>query len=119
MPRREVRVAAQGDAAIEQGLAGLHRELELPEDFPPDVLDEARTAAAQPRLPDLDRPDLPFVTIDPESARDLDQALHLERTGTGYRVHYAIADVAAFVTPGGAIDAEAHRRGETLYGVGG
>jgi exoribonuclease R len=48
---------------------------------------------------------------------DLDQALHVERRGDGYRVHYAIADVAAFVRPGDAIDLEAHRRGETLYGA--
>ena len=41
--------------------------------------------------------------------------MHLERTSGGYRVRYAIADVAAFVTPGGAMDAEAHARGETLY----
>ena len=48
---------------------------------------------------------------------DLDQALHLERDGTGYVVHYAIADVAAFVTAGDPVDVEAHRRGETLYGA--
>ena len=117
MPRRGVRVA-DGDATIEQGLAGLRRELELPDAFPPEVLAEARESARAPRLPDLDRTDVPFVTIDPETSRDLDQAMHLERSGSGFRVHYAIADVAAFVTPGGAIDAEAHRRGETLYGVG-
>ena len=70
-----------------------------------------------PRLPDLDRTDLPFVTIDPPSSMDLDQALHLERDGDGYVVHYAIADVAAFVTPGDPVDLEANRRGETLYGA--
>ena len=48
---------------------------------------------------------------------DLDQALHIERAGDGYVVHYAIADVAAFVTPGDPVDLEAHRRGETLYGA--
>ncbi len=48
---------------------------------------------------------------------DLDQALHIERDGDGYVVHYAIADVAAFVTPGDPIDVEANRRGETLYGA--
>ena len=48
---------------------------------------------------------------------DLDQALHIERAGDGYRVHYAIADVAAFVTPGDPVDEEAHRRGQTLYGA--
>lgn len=42
--------------------------------------------------------------------------MHLaKRPAGGYRVHYAIADVAAFVTPGGALDAEAHRRVTTLY----
>src|SRR5690348_6439899 len=48
---------------------------------------------------------------------DLDQAMHLERDGDGYVVHYAIADVAAFVEPGGPIDLEARRRGESMYGA--
>jgi exoribonuclease R len=48
---------------------------------------------------------------------DLDQALHIERAGDGYLVHYAIADVAAFVRPGDPLDVEAHARGETLYGA--
>ena len=48
---------------------------------------------------------------------DLDQALHIEREGNGYVVHYAIADVAAFVTPGDPIDVASHERGETLYGA--
>src|SRR3954452_5367162 len=68
-------------------------------------------------MPDLDRTDIPFVTIDPATSMDLDQALHIERDGDGYVVHYAIADVAAFVTPGDPVDEEAHRRGETLYGA--
>src|SRR5690606_26178194 len=67
-------------------------------------------------LPDEDRSEIPFVTVDPAGAMDLDQAMHLERTSSGYRVYYAIADVGAFVEPGDAIDTEAHRRGETLYG---
>ena len=53
-----------------------------------------------PRLPDLDRTDLEFVTIDPAGAMDLDQAMHLERDGDGYVVHYAIADVMAFIDAG-------------------
>ena len=55
------------------------------------------------------------MTIDPPESMDLDQALHLERHGKGFRVRYAIADVAAFVTPGGPMDVEAHERGQTLY----
>ncbi|AQA23653.1 RNB domain protein [Rhodococcus sp. MTM3W5.2] len=46
---------------------------------------------------------------------DLDQAVHLERTPTGFVLHYAIADVAAVVVPGGDLDAEVRRRGQTFY----
>lgn len=93
----------------------LRRELGVPDDFPPAALAEAQAAAAAPRLPQLDRTDLPLVTIDPAGSRDLDQAVAVELRPGGFRVSYAIADVAAFVSPGGALDAEAHRRGVTLY----
>lgn len=85
-----------------------------------------------------DARDLELVTIDPPGSMDLDQAVLLERlpaqadhadhagTAAGevgdapepsaaYRVHYAIASLATFVTPGGALDAELRRRGETIY----
>lgn len=104
-------------AALREGIARIQADLEVTADFPPEVERAAAGAAGSPRLPDLDRTDLAFVTIDPPGALDLDQALHLERDGGGYVVHYAIADVAAFVTPGDPVDAEAHRRGETLYGA--
>ncbi len=91
----------------------LHSELQLPEGFPAEVEQEARTVV--PELPERDLTDLPFLTIDPVGSVDLDQAMALSRTDSGYRVRYAIADVAAFVRPGGAIDREAHRRGVTLY----
>ncbi len=58
---------------------------------------------------------IPFVTIDPPGARDLDQALHIERRGDGHRVHYAIADVAHFVQPGDEADRQAWQQGVTLY----
>ena len=118
MPRRSWRLDA--DAAAEQirnGTTALHRELEISRGFPDGVLAEARRCAESPRLPGRDRTEIPFVTIDPPGSRDLDQALHLERAGEGYVVHYAIADVAAFVRPDGPLDAEVRRRGETLYGV--
>ncbi len=76
----------------------------------------AEQAAAEPRLPDLDRTDLELITIDPAGSRDLDQALHITRGPSGeFVISYAIADVAAFVRPGDPIDLEAHRRGTTLY----
>jgi exoribonuclease R len=95
------------------GWDALRTELEVPGDFPPEVLAEAE--AVRPQLPDRDLTDVPFLTIDPPGSTDLDQAMALTKTADGYLVRYAIADVAAFVRPGGAIDAEAHRRGETLY----
>jgi exoribonuclease R len=93
----------------------LRRELKVPAEFPAEVLAEAEQAAASPRLPDVDRTAEPFLTIDPAGSLDLDQAMHLERDGTGFTVHYAIADVGAFVTAGTALDAETHARGETSY----
>jgi len=93
----------------------LRAQLAIPTGFPADVLAEAERAAAHPRMPELDLTDVPFLTIDPVGSTDLDQALALSTSGDGYRVQYAIADVAAFVVPGGAVDLEAHRRGETLY----
>lgn len=96
-------------------LLQIRRELKLPDAFPPEVEQAAADAVADHRLPERDLTDRPFVTIDPAGATDLDQAVHLERAGDGYRVWYAIADLASFVTPGGVIDAEAHKRGQTMY----
>jgi VacB/RNase II family 3'-5' exoribonuclease len=93
----------------------LRSELQVPTAFPAQVLAEADRAAASPRLPQLDLTALPFLTIDPAGSLDLDQAMHLERAGTGFTFHYAIADVAAFVTAGSALDTETHARGETAY----
>ncbi|MGW6694880.1 RNB domain-containing ribonuclease [Rhodococcus sp. NPDC054953] len=83
--------------------------------FPPAALAEAETATDRFATGRVDRTDLPLVTIDPPTSMDLDQALHLERTGTGFVVHYAIADVAAVVEPGGDLDGETRRRGQTFY----
>ncbi len=116
MPATRIRLQTGDDRMLAQGIAAIQQEMKLPLAFPPEVDAEAVRAAAQPRLPDLDRSDIPLVTIDPPGSMDLDQALHFERRDGGYRVHYAIADVAAFVSPGGALDTEAQRRGETLYG---
>ncbi|MEV4810862.1 RNB domain-containing ribonuclease [Micromonospora avicenniae] len=96
--------------------AALRRELGLPEEFPAAARREADAAAADPPRPAVDRTDVPFVTVDPAGSRDLDQAMHLSRRpGGGYRVRYAIADVAAHVRPGGALDEETWRRGQTVY----
>jgi VacB/RNase II family 3'-5' exoribonuclease len=118
---RVVKVRSTGDSVsaqeMREGIASIQQELEVSAQFPEAVERAAAEAAAAPRLPELDRTDIELVTIDPESARDLDQAMHIERSGDGYVVHYAIADVGAFVTPGDPVDVEANRRGETLYGA--
>ncbi len=111
MPARRVRIPAAADLSSE--FDAIRRELEVPAEFPPDAEAEATAAAA--REPEGDRIDLPFVTIDPPGSRDLDQAMHIAPHGDGHRVTYAIADVAAFVAPGGALDREAHTRGVTVY----
>lgn len=96
-------------------LRAIRAELDLPNTFTPEVEAEAARAVEAYTPPDLDLTDVPFVTIDPAGSTDLDQALAIEPEGAGWRVFYAIADLPGFVTPGGAIDAEAHERGQTLY----
>lgn len=108
------------DATITAGgaidFAAIRRELSLPERFPARVSDEVRTAVSGP-LPGgrEDATAIPLVTIDPPGARDLDQAMCLRRLGDGFRVHYAIADLGAFVIPEGALDSEVRLRGQTFY----
>src|SRR5437899_4633925 len=90
-----------------------------------DEFDPATLLAAQ-GIPDHVRPEdaagrrdlreLPLVTIDGEDARDFDDAVHVSRVGEGgYRLVVAIADVAHYVKPGGALDREALRRGTSVY----
>lgn len=93
-------------------------EFELPAGFPPAVLAEAaRAAGHRPSAgPDrVDATDVELVTIDPPGSKDLDQAVGVVRRDGGFRVRYAIADLGAVVRPGGALDAEVHARGQTVY----
>lgn len=103
-------------AGLRSRLDAIRTELEVPAEFPAEVIAEAERVAAQPlSLPERDESDLPFLTIDPPGSMDLDQAMYLSRDGDGYRVRYAIAHLESFVEPGGVIDAEARRRGQTIY----
>jgi exoribonuclease R len=122
VPAAPLRLRAPNAAAdLAAGFAAIRRELAIPDGFPEEVLREVDAVVARGPAPELaaeaqaDLRDVPFLTIDPPGAMDLDQALHLERRTGGYRFRYAIADVAAFVAPGGAIDAEARRRTVTIY----
>ncbi|MEV4739820.1 RNB domain-containing ribonuclease [Streptomyces sp. NPDC049555] len=116
MPRRPLAVTDREHGPLLSALHELRARTAVPEAFPPTVLQEAVQAARRPARPVHDARDVPLFTIDPPGSKDLDQAMFLaRRPGGGYRVHYAVADVAAFVRPGGALDAEAHARVLTLY----
>lgn len=90
-------------------------EFGLASEYPSEAVSEARDAADAFAGVRADRTDIPFVTIDPPGAMDLDQALHLERTPTGFLLHYAIADVGAVVAPDGALARESLARGQSFY----
>ena len=138
MSRTRLSTYTAPPAEVARTLDALRAHYEVPTAFPPEALAEAEAAAgawAQDGPARLladgarDARDLDLVTIDPPGSMDLDQAVLLERlpaqagVGTGdapepaatYRVHYAIASLATFVTPGGALDTELRRRGETIY----
>src|SRR4051794_39683233 len=111
MPIERVRVPV-GRAPFTEAFARIREEFAVPLEFPNALEQEATTVvrrgpvmpAGAARVERRDERARPFVTIDPPGSRDLDQAMALERRGDGYRVRYAIADVAAFVAPGSNLD---------------
>lgn len=115
-PRRRLQA---GPDTLRAGFTEIRSEHEVPIDFQPAALAEARSGtqdgAATSGAVRSDLTDVPFITLDPPGSTDLDQAMHLSRSGTGYVVRYAIADTAAFVAPGGALDRATHQRVETVY----
>lgn len=118
MPQRRAHVApSAAQSELATTLAALRDDLDVPVEF--SAAAEAEASATSPAEPELDLRDVPFATLDPAGAKDLDQAFHLAKEGSGYVVRYAIADVPAFVTPGGAVDAAARERGQTLYAADG
>lgn len=100
---------------LQAGLATIRQQYSVPASFPPEVLAAADVAARRQPTEHVDRTDWAFVTLDPATSTDLDQAFTIERAGDDLILHYAIADVAWFVSPGDALDREAWKRGTTLY----
>ncbi|MGW4090105.1 RNB domain-containing ribonuclease [Nocardia sp. NPDC004750] len=93
----------------------IRSEFGLASAYPAEASAEARDAVDAFAGNRVDRTDIPFVTIDPPGAMDLDQALHIERGPGGFLVHYAIADVGAVIFPDGALAKESGARGQTFY----
>ena len=95
------------------------RKFHLTAQFPKDVLEQAERISEQVDARQLEeREDLRkefIVTIDPDDARDFDDAIQVEKTKSGWRLGVHIADVAAYVEPGSALDREARRRGNSVY----
>src|SRR5437667_8195243 len=96
------------------------RKYHLPTEFPRDVLEQAagvpETVDAQELVGREDLRKKFIITIDPDDARDFDDAIDVEKLPNGgWRLGVHIADVAAYVQPGGALDREARRRGNSVY----
>jgi ribonuclease R len=95
------------------------RKYHLPAEFPKDVLDQAARVSEQVDARQFEgREDLRkefIVTIDPDDARDFDDAIQVEKSQSGWQLGVHIADVAAYVEPGSALDREARRRGNSVY----
>ncbi|HJT80457.1 MAG TPA: ribonuclease R [Chthoniobacterales bacterium] len=101
-------------------LLSIVRNFHLPTEFPKSVRDEANRIPTEVPASALNgREDLRsdfIITIDPDDARDFDDAINVEKlTSGGWELGVHIADVAAYVTPGTALDREARRRGNSVY----
>jgi ribonuclease R len=97
------------------------RKYDLPTEFPKAVLNEANRIpkSVEQRMIDgrEDLRDKFIVTIDPDDARDFDDAIDVEKivNDGGWKLGVHIADVSAYVIPASALDREARRRGNSVY----
>lgn len=95
------------------------RKYRLPEEFPPEVVSEgSRVSQSNPSDEAGNREDRrndEVLTIDPDDARDFDDAIHVETISKGWSISVHIADVSHYVQPGSLLDQEAYIRGNSVY----
>jgi len=119
---RPPRVSARVDAVLGDpfaprsfSLIAIHKH-GLRAEFAQEAIDEAHRVAKQPLEKREDLTHLPIVAIDPEDARDHDDAIWAEADGEGgWNAIVAIADVSFYVRPGSELDREARARGNSVY----
>lgn len=90
-------------------------EFSIPTEFTSQLHEAAAQAQDRFASERVDSREIQLVTIDPPESMDLDQAVCIEGRGDGYRVYYAIADVAAFIPSGSLLEKESFKRGQTIY----
>jgi len=107
------------DRPVEMATETAIARFDLPCEFPAAVLREAQACGervdSREARSRVDLRDLPLVTIDGEDARDFDDAVYAEPHAAGFRLIVAIADVSHYVRQGSALDAEAQKRGTSVY----
>ena len=110
-----MKALADPDRLLGEGLAAIRAQYAIPAGFPPEVLAEAEATKARAPTAHADWTSREFVTLDPATSTDLDQAFVIEPAGSDLLLHYALADIGWFVPDGGPMKAEAWKRGLTLY----
>ena len=111
------RVLARNGSAFAEVLKIIERNrITVP--YPEKVIEETEKILENPEIDNSalkDLTNLPFVTIDNEDSRDLDQALYISKDAKIYKIYYALADAGFYIKPGTALFEEALERGSTFY----
>jgi len=103
-------------AAFRERLLHRHQiETEWPIEIEAELAQLSENAVREDSKSVIDLTHVPFVTIDGENAKDFDDAVFCEQVGDGFCLDVAIADVARWVVPGGALDGAARERGNSVY----
>jgi exoribonuclease R len=116
-----MRIQQEAELALADGFDAIARQYGLPKEFPSEVLSAATAAVsttAEGPSPDrISSLEIPYVTLDPATSTDLDQAFHLHSDGDEIVLSYALSDLSSFAPEGGPVELEAWRRGLTIYGL--